>query len=211
MTENKPVIAEKRDVSFDEAFVWIILLTLVAVFSRDISKFMFPGLAQMILALVAAFVFLFTKGSAKKFGFTFSRKALKWLGTFILIFGAFYGIILLVMILTKQTALANADYSGLETILSYMIFAPIAEEILFRGFLFRALQRNFKFWFALIVSAALFAVMHMVWGNVGLQNINHFIGGIVFALIYVKTRSIFASMILHSLGNSALIILSLIL
>jgi len=211
VTENSMIADNKRDVVFDEAFIWIVVLMLAALLFEHLPSFVTPGIAEIVIAVTAVVVFLATKGSARKFGFTFSMNALKWLGIFILIMGTFYGILIAIALLTGNAEGLAADYFELEYILTMIIFAPVAEEILFRGFLFRALQNHFHFMFALIMSAVLFAVMHMVWGNVGLHNINHFIGGIVFALIYIKSRSLWASMILHSLGNTSLIILSVIL
>ncbi len=200
----------RRDVTFDEAFIWIVLLTLIAVFSTKIDTFVYSGLAETILAVIAVSIYLATKGSARKFGLSFSLYTLKWLGIFVLTFGTFYGIILLIALLTTDSEVIEKGYLSTNYVLSMVLFSPIAEEILFRGFLFRALRKHFHFIFALFVSALLFMGMHMVWGNIGMQNLNHFFGGIVFALIYAKTRSIFAAMILHSLGNTALILLEII-
>ena len=206
--ENKN--SERRDVTFDEAFIWILLLTLIAVFSTKIDEYIYSGLAATILAVVAVCIFLATKGNARKFGITFSMYALKWRGIFVLTLGSFYGIIFLIALLTNGSEVIEKGYLSTNYVLSMVLFSPIAEEILFRGFLYRALRKHFHFLFALFVSALLFTVMHMVWGNIGMQNLNHFFGGIVFTLIYVKTRSIFAAMILHSMGNTALILFEII-
>ncbi|MCD4656427.1 MAG: CPBP family intramembrane metalloprotease [Planctomycetes bacterium] len=199
--------SERRDVTFDEALIWIALLTLIALFATEIDKFVYAGFAQLILSVIAVSIFLATRGSARKFGFFFSLHSLKWLGIFVLTIGTFYGILLLVAFLTVGSEVIANGYLSTNYVLSMVLFSPIAEEILFRGFLFRALRKHFPFLLALIVSAILFMVMHQVWGNIGLQNLNHFFGGIVFALIYAKTRSIFAAIILHSLGNTALILI----
>jgi membrane protease YdiL (CAAX protease family) len=61
-------------------------------------------------------------------------------------------------------------------------FAPFAKEYLFRGLLFRALDREWGGWRAVAGSAAFFAIYHqpLAWLPVGLL-------GIANALLFKKT------------------------
>jgi membrane protease YdiL (CAAX protease family) len=79
-------------------------------------------------------------------------------------------------------------------------FAPFAEEYLFRGLLYRALDREWGGWRAIIGSAAFFAIYHppLAWLPVGLV-------GVANALIFKKTRSLFPAVVLHMIYNSVVL------
>jgi membrane protease YdiL (CAAX protease family) len=80
-------------------------------------------------------------------------------------------------------------------------FAPFAEEYLFRGLLFRALDREWGGWRAVAASAALFAIYHppLSWLPVGLL-------GIASALLFKNTGRLAPAMILHLVYNSVVLI-----
>jgi membrane protease YdiL (CAAX protease family) len=75
-------------------------------------------------------------------------------------------------------------------------FAPFAEEFLFRGLLFRALDREWGGWRAVVGSAAFFAIFHppMSWLPVGLL-------GITNALLFKNTGRLAPAVILHMVYN----------
>lgn len=74
--------------------------------------------------------------------------------------------------------------------------APFAEEYLFRGLLFRALDREWGGWRAVAGSAAFFAIYHPVlsWFPVGLL-------GIANALMFKKTGRLAPAVVLHMVYN----------
>jgi membrane protease YdiL (CAAX protease family) len=76
-------------------------------------------------------------------------------------------------------------------------FAPFAEEYLFRGLLFRALDREWGGWRALLGSAAFFAVYHppLSWLPVGLL-------GLANAFLFKKTGRLEAAVVLHLVYNA---------
>jgi membrane protease YdiL (CAAX protease family) len=80
-------------------------------------------------------------------------------------------------------------------------FAPFAEEYLFRGLLFRALDREWGGWRAVLGSAAFFAIYHppLSWAPVGLL-------GIVNALLFKKTGRLFPAVILHMVYNAVVLL-----
>jgi membrane protease YdiL (CAAX protease family) len=80
-------------------------------------------------------------------------------------------------------------------------FAPFAEEYLFRGLLFRALDREWGGWRAVVASAAFFAIYHppMSWIPVGLL-------GAANCLIFKKTGKLAPAVLLHMVYN--LVVLS---
>ena len=85
-------------------------------------------------------------------------------------------------------------------------FAPIVEEIFFRGFLYNALKIHFPVIFAAIVQATIFAFIHPY----DLMNrLNVFLIGIGLVIVYEKRKNLISPIIVHSMFNFswALIIL----
>lgn len=82
-------------------------------------------------------------------------------------------------------------------ILAVVLFAPIFEEILFRGLIFKELYKSSPLWLSLILQAIIFGVAH---GN-KLQFIYTFILGLALALTYHWSNSIITPIILHCTYN----------
>jgi membrane protease YdiL (CAAX protease family) len=95
-----------------------------------------------------------------------------------------------------------AKVSGLK--LSYgliaIAFAPLAEEYLFRGLLFRALDREWGGWRAVAASAALFAIYHppLAWLPVCLL-------GMAGALLFKNTGRLAPAVALHMVYNAVVL------
>jgi membrane protease YdiL (CAAX protease family) len=79
-------------------------------------------------------------------------------------------------------------------------FAPFAEEYLFRGLLFRALDREWGGWTAVVGSAAFFAVYHpaLSWPPV-------FLLGVCNALIFKRSGRIAPAILLHMVYNAVVL------
>lgn len=82
-------------------------------------------------------------------------------------------------------------------LLATCVAAPILEEILFRGFVLRSLQK-FGNVFAILISGILFGLFH---GNLE-QTIPTALGGIVLAYIAVKSNSIIPCVVAHFFNNA---------
>lgn len=82
--------------------------------------------------------------------------------------------------------------------------APIAEEVLFRGYLYTYCRR-WGILTALAFSTAVFVALHLPSG----LPVTQIVGGIVFALAYEASGSLIAPILIHSLGNLAIFSLSL--
>lgn len=87
--------------------------------------------------------------------------------------------------------------------LALIVVAPITEEILFRGFLFKGLRKKLSFVPAAFISGALFALAHYQI-NVG---IDVFIMSIGLAWLYENTGSIWAPILMHMLKNALAFVL----
>lgn len=80
---------------------------------------------------------------------------------------------------------------------SLVLLAPIAEELLFRGFLFGNLRRHISFVLATIITSLLFALAHGQW-NVG---IDVFIVSLALCYLRERTGNIWAGVMLHMIKN----------
>ena len=87
--------------------------------------------------------------------------------------------------------------------------APFFEELVFRGFIFNALRRYMPVWVAVILSAGVFGLSHLQHGNAG-AIVPLAASGVVLALVYYRTGSLFASMITHALFNTVTVVLVLV-
>ena len=82
-----------------------------------------------------------------------------------------------------------------------IMVAPFAEEYLFRGLLFRALDREWGGWRAVLGSAAFFAIYHppLAWLPVGLL-------GAVNAVLFKQTGRLAPAVVLHMIYNAVVLI-----
>ncbi len=95
-------------------------------------------------------------------------------------------------LLTKSSLGANI------LMYSYVcLLGPVLEELLFRGIVLESMRR-YNERFAIVFSAMMFGLMH---GNLG-QAVNGFICGLVLGTIYVRSRSLIPSSIVHIFMNT---------
>lgn len=89
--------------------------------------------------------------------------------------------------------------------LSLVVLPPIAEEIMFRGFLFSSLRRKFRMRYAVIITSILFGVAHLQFGSgaplLWVAALDTFILSCVLCNLREKTGSLWASITLHALKN----------
>jgi uncharacterized protein len=81
--------------------------------------------------------------------------------------------------------------------------APFAEEFFFRGFFYGALRTRFSVAVAAIIDGLVFGLIHFEGGTDGLLIVPPLaVLGIVFCLVYERTRSLYPVVALHSINNS---------
>lgn len=98
---------------------------------------------------------------------------------------------------------------GISTILmSLLLFAgvAIAEELLFRGFVFQRLISGLGHWVAQLIIAAYFLLTHLsnpgMTGSVkAMASINIFLASILFGLAFIQTKSLAMPLGLHFMAN----------
>lgn len=77
--------------------------------------------------------------------------------------------------------------------------APVVEEVVFRGAILRALlQKKWNPWIAIVISAAIFGIIHL---NLT-QGVSAFVVGIFMGWLFYRTRSIWPGVILHMMNNT---------
>jgi membrane protease YdiL (CAAX protease family) len=74
------------------------------------------------------------------------------------------------------------------------VLAPIVEELVFRGFLYRAFERQYGWFVAMLASSAVFAAFHPHFAAA-------FSSGIVFVCLLRRTGSLWAPIAVHAFTN----------
>jgi len=128
-----------------------------------------------------------------------------------LIWSACFGIAAIVLFVLLYLAGINALrmlYSPLPhpklIVLLYLlvggVIGPFAEEIFFRGILYRFF-RQWGVYTAVALSTLLFVLPHLTGGNIPFTQI---VGGVVFAIAYEREQSLLVPITIHCLGNLAI-------
>ena len=81
-----------------------------------------------------------------------------------------------------------------------VVAAPLAEEFIFRGLVFGGLRRSMGLAASMVMSAALFAIVHPP-----VSMLPVFVLGLGAAFVYDRTRSLLAPVLMHALYNAAVI------
>jgi membrane protease YdiL (CAAX protease family) len=108
--------------------------------------------------------------------------------------------------LTPET-LAATQQPALEAlvIITGTILTPLVEELLFRGVLYQALRRSLPVSGATVLSAMIFALMHL---NV-VMFIPLLVMGLILALVYEWSGSIVPTILLHACNNGIMLLILL--
>ena len=92
-------------------------------------------------------------------------------------------------------------------LISVCLIGPLTEEVIFRGAIERRLLERYKNpWIAIVVSALFFAVAHFNFA----QAFTAIIIGIFMGWIYYRTRSIWPTVVIHVVNNTAASLFALV-
>lgn len=91
--------------------------------------------------------------------------------------------------------------------LRIVCFAPLIEELFYRGFLNNLLRGKVNTFIRMSIVSILFAALHFTYIHNWIQFLDYLIGSIVLFLVYERRRSLFDAILLHSLYNGLLVIL----
>jgi len=78
------------------------------------------------------------------------------------------------------------------------IVSPIAEELLFRGILYRKARKRLNFWIVTLSVSILFSFIHLYFSGSWLMP---FAGSLIFCLGYEITHHVLTPIMLHMVGN----------
>lgn len=99
---------------------------------------------------------------------------------------------------SEYMALTRLLDGGVVSLISTCLIAPLIEEMLFRGVILRAFLENYSVGNAVLLSSLLFALFHMTVSQLPVA----FIVGCFLGWLYVRTRSLWPSIMGHFLYNS---------
>lgn len=88
--------------------------------------------------------------------------------------------------------------SGFWSVVAVVVFAPVFEEFLCRGFLFGSLRQRYGTTRAVLFSALFFGILHLQPVAV----VNAFLMGVVLAVVYALSRTLWAPILLHAANNA---------
>ncbi|NCQ54337.1 hypothetical protein COV88_01855 [Candidatus Saccharibacteria bacterium CG11_big_fil_rev_8_21_14_0_20_41_19] len=91
----------------------------------------------------------------------------------------------------------SARYEYILAFMTLVVIAPIAEEVLFRGYLYGKLKKFVPVWAAIVVTSVLFGFIHGAWNLA----VDTFALSVVLCLLRESTGSIWSSILLHMAKN----------
>ena len=179
---------------------------LIRVFELNVNQGLFVAVAELVF-LIPAWWFAVRKYGVgwQALGLRSFKGSMLGLGCGLMIlstlFNAAYGLFLGLFGLRTQVDLvpvfADLSYPWI-LLIAGMVIAPVVEEIFFRGFVFAGLRPRYGWQKAAVISAALFAVIHFQ----PTAMIPIFILGLIFALLYQRSNSIWPAIIMHFATNT---------
>lgn len=112
---------------------------------------------------------------------------------------------------TNQCVALRSEFNGslTLTLLAVAVVAPLAEEVIFRGFAFRWLWGRLPLWGAVGVDAILFSAAHVGWSEPVLF-LPIFASGCLLAYLYAKAGSIWPGVLVHATINGVGVVATLL-
>lgn len=145
------------------------------------------------------------------------RPALRDIGYALIGYAVYFAAYIVLILVASQFTNLNTDQAqkiGFDNapsnqlylvFISLVVLPPIAEEIMFRGFLFTSLRRKFRLRFAIILTSILFGIAHLQFGSgaplLWVAGLDTFVLSCVLCMLREKTGSLWASITLHALKN----------
>ncbi len=98
----------------------------------------------------------------------------------------------------------NTNLDQAFAFIALVIFPPLGEEVLFRGYLFSGLRKAWRFWPALLVTSLLFGAPHLLETDHGLLwsgAIETFVLSAFLCFLRERTGALYAGILVHMLNN----------
>ena len=193
---------------------WMLYVMLMKAVPNPFANDNLRALARVLIVLLPAIFHTIRQPNASKIDYLQLQD--KWLRSIVI--GLIISGIYLAFIITTTMNNPMIVISGNFAIwFNFIIGSPLAEELLFRGVLFNELSRFVPSYLAIIISALMFAILHLpVWLILDgmpialvIENfIQIFVYGLIFAAMMKFTKSLWTPLAAHWLNN--LILLSVI-
>lgn len=176
-------------------------------FSDNAQVFVMHALFE-VLAIGAVFMLLtWFHASFKDIGLGRFRPQfivqaiLGWSTYFVIIASVMYVLQQIIHIPDEAQEIGYANPVGIELGLIFLVLVivvPIAEELLFRGFIYKGVRSKFPFWVSALAVSTLFGVAHGQL-NVGIDT---FCLSLVLCYLVEKTNSLWPGILVHALKNA---------
>jgi membrane protease YdiL (CAAX protease family) len=152
-----------------------------------------------VLIVVSLWTGGFFKESRRQFA-PVTGRFLVW--TFVLMLSCIF---LVDFLMSHLTFLPDWAETGFDEVLAHpvgivlvAVVGPVLEELVFRGIITRRLLALYRPWTALLLSAAIFAVIHINPAQMPAA----FAIGLLFAWLYYRSHSLLPGILMHILNNS---------
>lgn len=103
------------------------------------------------------------------------------------------------MLKVDITAFLQSKAAIITFYLTAVLFSPLAEELVFRGLLYRRLREKMNMWISVGIVSLLFSGIHFYFGGNTLLSLG---GSLIFCFGYEKSKFILTPIFLHIAGNS---------
>lgn len=170
------------------------------------------GAAALCTLFLTVPLFLSDRKKEKKYGIeVLQKQSIKkyWM---IFVFGVFGCVAATCLMTMVQLAFYDVQYEQTAQVLYSApvpvqilllgIVVPFAEEMMFRGLLFRRYRERQRFWYSAVCSSVFFALMH----TNTTQSVYAFLLGLVLSYVYDKFGSLKAPVFLHAVLNTGAVI-----
>ncbi|MBA2278971.1 CPBP family intramembrane metalloprotease [Candidatus Saccharibacteria bacterium] len=182
------------------------------------AQFVYIALAEIIAVLMVLQLVKRAKIIKARVGFVSPR--LRDIGYAAVAYGLYFIAYLIIIIVatrivpslnTNQEQQVGFDsaYSSLELLMTFaslVIFPPIAEEIIFRGYLFTSLRAKFRLRYAIILTSILFGIAHLQFGSgaplLWVAAIDTFILSCFLCYLRERSGSLWPPILLHAIKNT---------
>lgn len=126
--------------------------------------------------------------------------SLRGLNPVLLLWGIFFMLatsVVLEPVLNLLPDVPNVYGRGVWAFLTLVVMAPLFEEVIFRGVILESARAKYGVMAAWLLSSLVFGLVHLHPTVV----VNAFVVGLVFGFIYIKSGSLWSSIILHAVNN----------
>lgn len=170
-------------------------------------ELLLSGISALALGLVLWIFLKYRKRSFKDLGFKKPKLSdFGWLAVAVIVYFILLSISLTLAGLVpgfnadQQQDVGYSGIAGAQLILAFIglvILPPLAEEMMFRGFMYRGMASKWPKILSALLTSFLFGLVHFQW-NVG---VDVFVLSLVLIALYEKTKNLWMCVGLHALKN----------